>query len=145
MNKQRGFKVQKMRELMGKKQIEVARGLGINQNSYSAWEAGKVEISDEMLDKVAEIIGTTAEAIEAYDEGKIVNFVNNHTGNVNVAGSNHATIYTCEDVQKIVDMAVAPWKELVASLEKQTVRLNEQIAMQHEQIMLLLGQRKGEG
>ena len=136
MNMERGFKVKRMRELMGKKQIEVARGLGLEQNSYSALEAGRVKISDERLKKIAEIIGTTSEAIEAYDERYITNIINH--GNGNGAGSNHPIIYTCEDIQKIVEIAVAPYKELVASLK-------EQATMQHEHIMLLLGQRKGEG
>jgi transcriptional regulator with XRE-family HTH domain len=140
MNMTRGFKVKRMRELMGKKQDEVAYALGLKQNSYSALEAGRVKISDERLEKIAEIIGTTPETIDAYTEGYVTNIVNNHTGSINAAGAgvSNSNIYSCEDLQKIVEIAVTPWKEMVASLK-------EQAAMQHEQIMLLLGQRKKEG
>jgi transcriptional regulator with XRE-family HTH domain len=131
MDKELGYKVKRMRELRGVRQDFVAKALGIKQGYYSEMEAGKHEISEERLDKIAEAIGTSAEAFEAYDERYVNNIINNNNGNVNAAGATNPTFYSCEDVTNLVEMAVekavAPWKELVASQKEEIQFLRKQI------------------
>ncbi len=118
MSKELGYKIRRMRELRGFKQEIIADGLGIKQNTYSDIESGLSDISDERLDKIAEILGTTPDAIKAYDDRAIINIVNHHTGSGNAAGSSQVTIQTFDDLQKLVEVIVAPYKEQVAALKE---------------------------
>ncbi len=73
MSKEWGYKIKRMREIIGVKQEVVADALGIKQNSYSDIESGLSDVSDERLDQIAEILGTTADAIKAHDDKVIYN------------------------------------------------------------------------
>ena len=52
-----------IRKLNGKTQIEVARDLGIMQNTYSNYEIGKTQPDFEVLVKLADYFHTTVDAI----------------------------------------------------------------------------------
>lgn len=49
-------------------QSEVARFIGISQNTYSYWENGKVKIDNESLQKLADYFGTTIDYLLGRDE-----------------------------------------------------------------------------
>lgn len=75
MKNELGCKVKKMRELMGLKQEYMAASIGISQSRYSEIESGIANITLERLEKISEVLNTTPEAIQAYDEKAIVNFL----------------------------------------------------------------------
>ena len=56
-----------IRKLNGKTQIEVARDLGIMQNTYSNYEIGKTQPDFEVLVKLADYFHTTVDAILGHD------------------------------------------------------------------------------
>ncbi len=113
------MEIKLIRKQKGLTTTQVAKALGIKQGYYSEMEAGKHEISEEKLDKIAEAIGVSSEAIHAYDERAIINIFNDNNGNGNAIGSQNPTIYTFEDFEKLVELAVAPWREHVASLKEE--------------------------
>ncbi|MBX3254257.1 MAG: helix-turn-helix transcriptional regulator [Chitinophagaceae bacterium] len=68
-----GAKIRKIRELRNLTQDYVAGRLGISQSNYARIEKDNVGISDERLQQLAEILGTTAENIEGFDEQVVFN------------------------------------------------------------------------
>ncbi|MBK8563366.1 MAG: helix-turn-helix transcriptional regulator [Saprospiraceae bacterium] len=125
MSKELGFKIRRMREIMGVKQEVVADGLGIKQSTYSDIEAGKIELkaSDERFKKLAELIGTTTETIEAYEEGATVIIVNHNGGVGTAAYNNQFTIQMIDDWQKLGDLIAMPFKEQITLLKEQVAEL----------------------
>lgn len=88
-----GRKISRIRELRGMKQEALAAELGISQQAISKLEQSE-EIEDSTLEKVAKVLGVSAEAIKNYsDEAVIYNIQNNYDSSNN----NHAysTNYNC--------------------------------------------------
>jgi transcriptional regulator with XRE-family HTH domain len=127
MSMELGYKIRRMREIMGVKQEVVYDGLGIKQSTYSEIESGIADVSDERLDRIAEILGTTSETIKAYDDKVIVNIINHHNGNGTAASSNHFNIQAIDDLQKLVELIAAPYKEQVAALKELATSQKEEI------------------
>lgn len=107
-----GRKISRIRELRGIKQEALAAELGVSQQTVSRLEQSEV-IEDEVLEKVAKILGVSAEAIKNYsDEAVIYNIQNNYEGSV----SNYSGIYNCtfNPIEKIVQL----YDEKIALLER---------------------------
>lgn len=58
------------RKSKGLTQIEVAKHLGVNQNTYSYWENGKTKIDNESLKKLADLFGVTVDYLLGREETK---------------------------------------------------------------------------
>ena len=75
-----GRKITRIRELRGVKQETLAAELGVSQQTVSRMEQSET-IEDEVLDKIAVVLGVSAEAIKNYsDEAVIYNIQNNYEG-----------------------------------------------------------------
>jgi transcriptional regulator with XRE-family HTH domain len=75
-----GRKISRIRELRGIKQEHLASELGVSQQTVSRMEQAET-IEDDVLEKVAGILGVSAEAIKNYsDEAVIYNIQNNYEG-----------------------------------------------------------------
>jgi transcriptional regulator with XRE-family HTH domain len=84
-----GRKISRIRELRGIKQETLASELGVSQQTVSRIEQSE-SIEDEVLEKVAKILGVTKEAIDNFSEEAVVNYFNN-----TFHGSNHGPFYHC--------------------------------------------------
>ena len=107
-----GRKISRIRELRGIKQEHLAAELGVSQQTVSRMEQAET-IEDDVLEKVAGILGVSSEAIKNYsDEAVIYNIQNNYEGSV----SNYSGIYNCtfNPIEKIVEL----YDEKVALLER---------------------------
>ena len=71
-----GRKICRIRELRGMKQEALAFELGVSQQAVSNMERS-AEIEASLLAQVAEALGVTPEAIENFDEDKVLNIINN--------------------------------------------------------------------
>lgn len=71
-----GRKISRIRELRGMKQEALAIELGVSQQTVSNIEKSAV-IEADLLAQVAKILGVTPEAIENFDEDKVLNIINN--------------------------------------------------------------------
>jgi len=71
-----GRKICRIRELRGMKQEALAFELGVSQQAVSSMERS-AEIEASLLAQVAEALGVTPEAIENFDEDKVLNIINN--------------------------------------------------------------------
>ena len=77
-----GRKISRIRELRGMKQETLAEAMGISQQSISHLENSET-VDAEKLQKVAEALGVTKEAIENFSEEAVFNNIQN-----NYEGSN---------------------------------------------------------
>lgn len=84
-----GRKIGRIREMRGIKQDTLATELGVSQQSISRIEQSET-IEDEVLEKIAKILGVTTGAIKNFTEEAVVNYFNN-----TFHGSNHGPFYHC--------------------------------------------------
>jgi len=71
-----GQKVERIRMFRNIKQEYVANKLGISQQQYSKIEQQE-NIEDDVLEKIADILGVTMETIKNFDDDKVTYNINN--------------------------------------------------------------------
>lgn len=120
-----GKKIERLRKLKGIKQEAMAADLGITRQSLSKLEQSK-SIDDQKLERIADILGISAEAIKEFDEDAAFNFVNYFNDN----SINHGPLnnYNCNfnPIEKWIE-AIDENKRLYEALLKS----------EHEKIVLL--------
>lgn len=119
-----GRKISRIRELRGMKQESLATELGISQQAISKLEQSE-EIEDSTLEKVAKVLGVTAEAIKNYTDDMVINYINNF----NDSSINHGPLnnYNCtfnplDELIKALNANKELYERLLAS-EKEKVEL----------------------
>ncbi|WCT12289.1 helix-turn-helix domain-containing protein [Mucilaginibacter jinjuensis] len=105
-----GRKISRIRELRGIKQEIMASELGVSQQTVSRIEQSET-IEDDVLEKVAGILGVSADAIKNYSDEATINFIAN-TYNDHAASYGH--YYNFSPIEKIVTL----YDEKVALLER---------------------------
>jgi len=95
-----GRKIGRIREMRGIKQEALAAELGVSQQTVSRMEQSET-IEDDVLEKVAKILGVTKEAIDNFSDDAVVNYFNN-----TFHGSNHGPFYHCtfNPLDKLLEM-----------------------------------------
>ena len=116
-----GRNISRIRELRGMKQEALAIAIGVSQQYVSSIEGSEM-VDDEKLDKIAEALGVSAEAIKNYsDEVVLNNIQNNHEGSVIHSGPTVNHNCTFDPIDKIVELyerLVQAEKDKVEYLEK---------------------------
>lgn len=98
-----GRKISRIRELRGMKQEALAFELGISQQAVSSMEHSSF-IEKTLLAQVAEILGVTPEAIENFDEDKVLNIINNTFTSHDTSTLNAINIHpTFNPVDKLIE------------------------------------------
>jgi len=110
-----GRKISRIRELRGIKQETLANELGLSQQTVSRMEQSET-IEDEVLEKVAGVLGVSAEAIKNYSDEAIVTFFNTFNDNSGAGAFFSSTNLHCtfNPIDKIVEL----YNEKVALLER---------------------------
>ena len=80
-----GLNIERIRNLRGFKQDELARHLGISRQSVSRIEQSDV-VDEEKLDEIASFLGVSKEGIKNFSETGTINYIQN-----NYEGSNKET------------------------------------------------------
>ena len=106
-----GRKISRIRELRGIKQEALAAELGVSQESVSRMEQSEV-IEEDILDRVAKVLGVPAEAIKNFSEEAMVNIIANTFTHSTLNGVNYFP--TFNPIDKIVEL----YDEKVALLER---------------------------
>lgn len=109
-----GRKISRIRELRGIKQEHLAAELGVSQQTVSRMEQAET-VEDEVLEKVAAVLGVSAEAIKNYNDEAVLNiisntFISNDTSTLNAI--NYQPSFN--PIDKIVEL----YNEKVALLER---------------------------
>jgi len=109
-----GRKISRIRELRGMKQEALANELGISQQAISKLEQSE-DIEDSTLDKVAKVLGVTAEAIKNFNEETVFNIIGN-TYHDNSASLNfQCTFNPLEKLLETLDANKDLYERLLAS------------------------------
>ena len=77
LNQHIGRKISRIRELRGIKQEAFATELGVSQQTVSRMEQSQ-EIEEDVLEKIANILGVTPEAIKNFNEEAVFNIIGNN-------------------------------------------------------------------
>jgi len=75
-----GRKISRIRELRGMKQETLAAELGVSQQTVSKLEQSE-EIEDSTLEKIANVLGVSKEAIKNYSDEAVINNIQNNYEN----------------------------------------------------------------
>ena len=95
-----GKKISRIREIRGIKQDFLAGELGVSQQTISKIEQSE-EVDDSMLEKIADVLGVSAEAIKNFSEEAIFNIIGN-TYHDNSASLNYQCSFNPLD--KVVEL-----------------------------------------
>ncbi|MGQ7855508.1 helix-turn-helix domain-containing protein [Pedobacter sp. WC2501] len=103
-----GRKISRIREIRGIKQDFLAVELGVSQQTISKIEQSE-EVEDSTLEKIANVLGVTAEAIKNFNE----EFVFNIIGNTFTDSSSNNNNYLCtfNPLDKVIEL----YERLLAS------------------------------
>ena len=120
-----GRKISRIRELRGMKQEALAIALGISQQAVSNFENSE-SIEDNMLDKIAEVLGVSAEAIRKFSEEAVFNIINNTFQDSSSNNNNYLCtinpidkiISLFEEKEKLYERLLQAEKDKVSYLEK---------------------------
>lgn len=115
-----GLKIKKIRELKNYKQDYMAERLGISQSNYSRYENLETQVSDAMLQQIAEVFELAPEQIQGFDE-KVI-FSNNTL-------HDHSNLSYCSTInQYVIDSKIEKlYEEQIALLKKQVELLEGKI------------------
>jgi transcriptional regulator with XRE-family HTH domain len=105
-----GRKISRLRELRGIKQEHLASELGVSQQAVSRMEQSEV-LEDNVLEKVAKVLGITSEAIKGFTEEAVFNYFNNFHDSSSGDFRHHCTF---NPIDKIVEL----YNEKVELLER---------------------------
>lgn len=117
-----GRKISRIRELRGMKQDALAAELGISQQAVSKIEQSE-EIEDSTLEKVAKVLGVSAEAIKEYSDEAVFNIISNTFNNTSSDNSTLiASSLNYQPTFNTVDKIVELYERLLAS-EREKVEI----------------------
>jgi transcriptional regulator with XRE-family HTH domain len=103
VNNHIGRKISRIRELRGIKQEVMATELGVSQQTVSRIEQSET-IEDDVLAKVAAVLGVSTDAIKNYsDEAVIYNIQNNYEGSNN-HGPNVGHQFNFNPIEKLIEV-----------------------------------------
>ncbi|WP_316754606.1 helix-turn-helix transcriptional regulator [Pedobacter aquatilis] len=120
-----GRKISRIRELRGMKQEALATELGISQQAISKLEQSE-DIEDSTLEKIANVLGVTSQAIKEYSDEAVFNIISNTFHNTSSDNSTliasslnyQPTFNTIEKIVELYERLLASEKEKNDLLKK---------------------------
>ena len=112
-----GNKIKNIRELKNFTQEYMAEKLEISQAAYSKLEKGDLKISQDKLNKIAEILDVNLEDIKDFDNKRILNSYNS------IKGNNSNITYSNQDIILIRKL----YEDKINLLEKLVQKQEEEI------------------
>ena len=99
-----GRKISRIRELRGIKQEMLASEMGVSQQTVSRMEQAET-IEDDVLEKVAGVLGVSAEAIKNFSDEAVINIISNTFSDFkdNASAINHNCTFNFNPIDKIVE------------------------------------------
>ena len=122
-----GRNIKRLRDILGVKQEAIAVELDMTQQSVSKLEQ-REQIEDEVLDKIAGVLGVPADAIKNYNEEATISFVaNTFNDHASASGNASNANYYCtfNPIDKIVELY-----ERMLKAEQEKVTLLQKIVDQ---------------
>jgi len=98
-----GRKMARIREMKGIKQEHLAAELGVSQQSVSRMEQSDI-LEDDILEKIARVLGVTPDAIKNFSEEAVVNYFNTFNQAVSSSNFGHNNTCTFNPLDKLVEL-----------------------------------------
>ncbi len=98
-----GRKISRIRELRGMKQEALALELGISQQAISKLEQSE-KIEEEVLEKIAKVLGVTADAVKNFSDDAMVNYFNTFNDHSINQGAVYAFNSTFNPIDKLIEV-----------------------------------------
>ncbi len=100
-----GRKISRIRELRGIKQETLASEMGLSQQTVSRMEQSET-IEDDLLEKVAKVLGVTAQAIKNFSEDAVFNNINTFHDNSSLNDYSALLNYQCtfNPIDKLIEL-----------------------------------------
>ena len=98
-----GRKISRIRELCNIKQETLASELGVSQQSVSRMEQSQV-LEDDVLEKIAKVLGVTTDAIKNFSEEAVVNYFNTFNQSVSSSNFGHNNTCTFNPLDKLMEI-----------------------------------------
>ena len=121
-----GRKIGRIRELRGIKQEILAEELGVSQQTVSRMEQSEV-VENELLEKVAKILGVSPDAIKNFSEEAVINYFNTFNDN----SVNHGAVS--------LNCTFNPLDKLIEVFEENKKLYERLLVSEREKIDLLKG------
>ena len=114
-----GRAIKRIREILGKKQEELAVDLGITQQAISLLE-GKDTIDPKILEDVSKALKVPVDAIKNFDENAAVNIVANTINNHDQSAviNYMPTFNTVDKIVELYERMIKERDELIAKLQQ---------------------------
>ena len=96
-----GRKISRIRELRGMKQEVLALELGISQQAVSKMEQSE-KIEDEILEKVAKVLGVPAENIKHFSDEAVINIISSTLHDNSGSINNNCTL-NFNPIEKLIE------------------------------------------
>src|SRR4051812_28228368 len=101
-NKHIGRKISRIRELRNIKQEMLASELGVSQQAISRMEQSDI-LEDDVLEKIAKVLGVTPEAIKNFSEEAVFNYFNNFNDSSSGDFRHHCTFNPLDKLMELVE------------------------------------------
>jgi transcriptional regulator with XRE-family HTH domain len=98
-----GRKISRIRELRGMKQEALAQELGISQQAISKLEQSE-KVEEEVLDKIAKVLGVTAEVVKNFSDEAMGNYFNTFNDHSVNQGAVYAFNSTFNPIDKLIEV-----------------------------------------
>lgn len=124
-----GKKIKKLRELNNFSQNYMAKKLNISQPSYSNLESGVDDISEERLEKIAELLKVEVSDIENFDDRAILNIIQHNIksdGYVNNKYVDDRVVDLLNEKNALLQTNVKLLEEKIHHLEKELAKANQE-------------------
>lgn len=113
-----GRKISRIREIRGIKQDHLAIELGVSQQTISKIEQSE-DVEDVMLEKIAGVLGVSAEAIKNFSEEVLIFHIQNMHDNASAYQYNYQCHYNPLDkVVELYERLLASEREKIELLKK---------------------------
>ena len=116
-----GRKISKIRELRGIKQETLATELGISQQAVSKLEQPD-KVEDEVLERIANALGVTAEGIKKFNEEAVFNIIGNNYHDHSSSVQYQCTFNPIDKLVEVFEENKKLYEQLLAS-EREKIEL----------------------
>lgn len=120
-----GRNIQRIRVYLGMKQEALAADLGVSQNAISKIEK-EPEIEEELLNKIASVLGVSAEVIKDFDVERAICNINNYK-DATISPGAVATVYAHNQQINPLEKVVELYERLLKSEQEKIEILREYI------------------
>ncbi len=122
-----GRKISRIRELRGIKQEALAQELGVSQQTVSRMETSET-VEEDILAKVAKILGVQPEAIKNFSEEAIFNIIGNTYNDQSASLNYQCTFNPLDKLMEVIEENKKLYERLLESEREKVQLLRQQLS-----------------